>query len=99
MRRQVVFVLMAVLFLGSSALLATTVTAGAPTAAAEKSPAAPAANPFLPTPELRVRNSCLQNPPPNCQFDPVCTANCSALYPKDPEARCECSLGCCMPID
>lgn len=44
-------------------------------------------------------NSCLQNPPPNCQFDPVCTAYCAAQFPKDPEARCECSLGCCMPIE
>jgi hypothetical protein len=44
-------------------------------------------------------NSCLQNPPPSCQFDPVCTQNCAAMFPNDPEARCECSLGCCMPID
>jgi hypothetical protein len=45
------------------------------------------------------RNSCLQNPPPNCQFDPVCTAKCAEMHPYDLEARCQCSLGCCMPID
>lgn len=46
-------------------------------------------------------NSCLLNPPPNCTFDPVCTANCDVTnpYKEDPEANCECKLGCCMPID
>lgn len=48
---------------------------------------------------LGPRSSCLTNPPPNCEFDPVCTSNCAALYPKDAEARCECALGCCLPID
>jgi hypothetical protein len=40
--------------------------------------------------------SCISNPPPNCDFDPVCLEYCSVLHPKDAEARCLCGLGCCM---
>jgi len=52
-------------------------------------------------PEPEVGNSCLLNAPPNCTFDPVCTADCDVLYPRaaDPDANCECKLGCCMPLD
>jgi len=55
---------------------------------------------FRMAPGLRaLPNSCLMNPPPNCEFDPVCTADCDVQFPKDPEASCECKLGCCRPID
>lgn len=45
-------------------------------------------------------NSCLMNPPPNCEFDPACIAGCDAQYPyeADPDANCECKLGCCVPL-
>jgi hypothetical protein len=48
-----------------------------------------------------LSNSCLTNPPPNCEFDPVCTLACDAQFPPDkhPDANCECKLGCCRPFE